>query len=125
MCLITNQTDPIILTEPLTVYKWLDIITDNGAVLEIPISPFRGEPYEESKGKRSEFVKDLDHIEDGLHSYLDLIYAKAQADIFWYTNPIIVEMVIPAGSEVYYSENGKEITSNHLTWPEGAKVHKL
>jgi len=106
-----------IAKKDITVYKRLRL---NGA------SPYKAMLYEEGfhyyqTGKKfginfNEFSRKLE-IERGLHSYKTLKRAK-ETTTYRY---IIIEMVIPLGSEYFESDNDKEIVSDNLIWYKGAK----
>lgn len=107
MCLRTLQTSPKIAEEDITCYK---VLTEDLK------SPCYGLQYELGKLIKSELVPThrpiCDTINEGLHTYNDKDDAISTIRLLWapqnnwtdedeiYT-PIVVECIIPKGSEYY------------------------
>lgn len=110
------------------VYKTLDFYNSSYR------SPFRSFKYEkgyhyyqtEDKfGIHSEYdyfsKRHFISIDEGLHAYTNLKEALRRA---YFSCMIVVGMVIPKGSTVYFSSNKQEVVSDNLIFYEDAKTHK-
>ena len=128
MCLYSNTSIPKIAKKDIIVYKQLKRY--KGKYKTTFYTPYMGYKMEEGihyfqtnkkftiKNTLSIFGKYS--IERGLHSYTNLNVAKQSLLM----NEIIVEMVIPRGSEYFENKQDKEIVSDNLIWYKGAKIYE-
>jgi hypothetical protein len=122
MCLATNQSEVKIAEEDIPVWK---VLIKKGNTLESPyyrnFKWERGTTYKSEMRVENSFFETFYVIEDALHSFLDKEKAKrlvkARATI-WNEEPIIIDMIVPKGSEYYTNSHQNEIASNKLYFPK-------
>ena len=127
MCLTTNQKKPLIARTDITVYKVLD---DSGAApYHSEYQYYRGKTHQD---KRDEVIYDLSfskQIHGGyLHAYTTINDAEDLAqhfndgvfryDLDWMVERhfVVTEMKIPAGTQYYVSQDGRQICAKTLAW---------
>ena len=114
MCLTTSQHTSLIAKHNIRCYKVLrkDLV-----------SPCYNQQYVLGQKLTSAICRYFRHIEEGLHTYVNFGYAKDRTRDTWFNQiellpvaaaPIVVECIIPQGSEYYISNNGEEYASNQL-----------
>lgn len=122
MCLYSKTNIPMIAKKDIKVYKILYKINKKFLT---PYKFFRmeeGYHYIQTGKKFKVFLNwgmYLYRIEKGLHAYTTL--KEARRNLFEYS--VIVEMIVPKGSEYFIDKINKEICSDNLIWYKGAKQY--
>ncbi len=125
MCLYSKTNIPKIAKKDIKVYKILH--SYKGKFL----TPYRGYRMEEGyhymqTGKKFGIKRNRYYgffIGMGLHAFTTLKEAQMKYS-YLFEYAIIVEMIVPKGSEYFINPTDKEICSDNLIWYEGAKQYK-
>lgn len=127
MCLYSKTNIPKIAKKDIKVYKIL------GKIDKKFLTPYRsyrmneGYHYIQTGKKFGVFLSSGMYpyrIEKGLHAYTTLNAAIDQK-YHGLISQIIVEMIIPKGSEYFIDKIGKQICSDNLIWYKEAKQYQI